>query len=214
MPPIHKPVVMEAAVADLVPTQVTVGLREVGIKRKQLRKMMISNGGQFVNKRLIPVVQGADDRLYLIDRHHYCRALHDEGISKVAVTMVADLNTFEPAAFWFELERRRWTNPFDQDGHRCHYSDIPKSVCQLVDDPLRSLAGGLRRAGGYTKAATPFSEFRWANYLRSRIDRTIVEFEFDRAIGLAMTLAKSPDASHLPGWLGPRVAPDCQKSRS
>ena len=44
---------------------------------------------------------------------------------------------------------------------RCHYRDIPKSVTELVDDPFRSLAGELRRAGGYAKDTTPFSELIW-----------------------------------------------------
>ena len=38
----------------------------------------------------------------------------------------------------------------------------------LVDDPFRSLAGELRRVGGYAKDTTPFSEFLWADFLRRR----------------------------------------------
>jgi hypothetical protein len=50
-------------------------------------------------------------------------------------------------------------HPFDDKGRRRHYKDIPKSVRDLVDDPFRSLAGELRRAGGFAKDTTPFSEF-------------------------------------------------------
>jgi hypothetical protein len=200
------PIVMEAAVADLLPTQMTLGVREVGVKRRRLRKMIAGNGGHVVENRLIPVVRGAGDRLYLIDRHHYCRALLEEGVELAAVTIVADFSAFASDAFWRELERRRWTHPFDQDGCRRHYTDIPQSVRQLADDPFRSLASELRRAGAYLKVATPFSEFRWANYLRHRIDRTIVESDFDRALGLAIMLARSTDARHLPGSRGAAAA--------
>ena len=50
--------------------------------------------------------------------------------------------------FWFVMDNRDWTHPFDADGRRRSYDDLPKSVDKLVDDPFRSLAGELRRAGG------------------------------------------------------------------
>ena len=60
------------------------------------------------------------------------------------------------------------------------YKDIPKSVTDLVDDPFRSLAGELRRAGGFAKDTTPFSEFIWADFLRRRMKRKAVERRFRR----------------------------------
>jgi hypothetical protein len=71
--------------------------------------------------------------------------------------------------------------------------------------PFRSLAGELRKAGGFSKDTTPFSEFLWADFLRRRIKRAAVKRDFDKALGEAMTLAKSPDARFLPGWCGPIV---------
>jgi hypothetical protein len=67
-------------------------------------------------------------------------------------------------------------------------------------DPFRSLAGALKRAGGYAKDKAPFSEFRWADFLRCRISRELVERHFGRALALAMNLAQSTDAASLPGW--------------
>jgi hypothetical protein len=94
-------------------------------------------------------------------------------------------------------------HPFDADGVRRHYEDIPKSVTGLIDDPFRSLAGELRRAGGFAKDTTPFSEFLWADFLRRRLKRKTVERDFDHAIEQALELAKSTDANYLPGWCGP-----------
>ena len=74
---------------------------------------------------------------------------------------------------------------------------------ELVDDPFRSLAGELRRAGGYAKDTTPFSEFLWADFLRRRIKRKTVEVDFSHALEKALQLAKSHDAGYLPGWCGP-----------
>jgi hypothetical protein len=94
-------------------------------------------------------------------------------------------------------------HPFDDKGRRRDYKDIPKSVRGLVDDPFRSLAGELRRAGGFAKDTTPFSEFLWADFLRRRIKRKLVELDFDRALITAMKHAKSQEAIFLPGWCGP-----------
>ena len=60
-------------------------------------------------------------------------------------------------------------HPFDAKGKRRDYDAIPKSVADMVDDPFRSLAGELRRLGGYSKETTPFSEFLWADFLRRRM---------------------------------------------
>ena len=107
-----------------------------------------------------------------------------------------------PDSFWFNLDNRGWTHPFDEHGRRCSYADIPKSVTGLTDDPYRSLAGELRLAGGYAKDTTPFSEFLWADYLRRRIKPKIVTADFDAAVAHAIQLAKSEDADYLPGWSG------------
>jgi hypothetical protein len=76
-------------------------------------------------------------------------------------------------------------------------------LCEMVDDPYRSLAGALRRAGGYAKDTTPFSEFLWADFLRPRLKRRLVNDDFARALREALKLARSHDADHLPGWCGP-----------
>ena len=81
--------------------------------------------------------------------------------------------------------------------------DIPKSVVELKDDPFRSLAGELRRAGGFAKDTTPFSEFLWADFLRRRMKRKLVEKQFRAAVNEALKLAKSQEAHYLPGWCGP-----------
>jgi hypothetical protein len=73
----------------------------------------------------------------------------------------------------------------------------------MVDDPFRSLAGALRRVGGYAKDTTPFSEFLWADFLRRRVKRRQVKDEFPKALREALKFAKTRDADYLPGWCGP-----------
>jgi hypothetical protein len=61
----------------------------------------------------------------------------------------------------------------------------------------------LRRAGGFAKDTTPFSEFLWAEFLRRRMKRKAVKANFEIAVKEALELAKSMDANYLPGWCGP-----------
>src|SRR5262249_55567274 len=138
-----------------------------------------------------------------IDHHHLTRALHEEGEKNVLVAVVSDLRKLERDAFWVVLDHRMWTHPYDDKGRRRDFEDIPKTVADLQDDPFRSLAGELRRAGGFAKDTTPFSEFLWADFLRRHMQRKKVENDFNAALEIALELAKGPDAQYLPGWCGP-----------
>ena len=156
---VRDPILKPVDIADLRPTQITVGMREVRAKQKGWREKKGKKGGEFLGKHMIPVILGPGDRHYVIDHHHLARALHEEGVKNVLVTVVANLSMVDRDTFWTFLDNRSWMHPFDDKGRRRHYKDIPKSVRDLVDDPFRSLAGELRRAGGFAKDTTPFSEF-------------------------------------------------------
>lgn len=203
---VRDPILKPVPIADLHPTQITVGMREVEAKRKRWRARSGKSGkksAEFLGKHMIPVILGPEGLHYVIDHHHLARALHDEGVKNVLVTVVANLSKLDRDPFWFVLDNRSWMHPFDDEGRRRGYKDIPKSIVELVDDPYRSLAGELRRSGGFAKDTTPFSEFLWADFLRRRIKRKALDRDFDHAVEKALQLAKSEDANYLPGWCGP-----------
>ena len=161
---VREPILKPVPIADLRPTQMTVGVREVKEKRKRWREESKKKGAEFLGKHMIPVVLGPEDRHYVIDHHHLARALHDEGVEDILVTVVKNLRTLEPESFWFVLDNHSWMHPYDDEGRLRPYKDLPKTVAELIDDPFRSLAGELRRAGGFAKDTTPFSEFLWADF--------------------------------------------------
>jgi hypothetical protein len=198
-----EPVLNPILIKSLKPTQMTVGLREVTEKRDRWREMGGAKGSEFLGRHMIPVVLGPKDRHYAIDHHHLARALLDEGVKYVLVTVVADLSRLAKTEFWVFLDNKAWCHPYDAEGVRRAFDDIPDSMAALADDPFRSLAGELRGLGGYAKDTTPFSEFTWADFLRRRIKRKAVEKDFTRSLERALSLAKSKDADHLPGWCGP-----------
>ena len=200
---IREPVIHPVPIAELRPTQITVGMREVAAKRAHWRAMKDDKAEEFLGKHMIPVVVGPKERLFVLDHHHLTRALLEEDAKEVLVTVVADLRRLDAGSFWFVLDNRNWMHPYDDQGQRRDCKDIPKSIKDLVDDPYRSLAGELRYLGGFAKDTTPFSEFLWADFLRRRVKRRLVETEFPAALEKALQLAKSEEADYLPGWCGP-----------
>jgi hypothetical protein len=200
----REPILQPIPILSLRPTQMTVGMREVREKRKRFRHHKSKKKqAQLIGRHMIPVVLGPDKRYYVIDHHHLARALHEEGVEDILVTVVADLTMVDREAFWGVLDNKRWVYPYNARGERCHFRDIPKTVAALKDDPFRSLAGELRRAGGFAKDTTPFSEFLWADFLRRRIPRKAVDDNFAKSMEKALALANSGDAVYLPGWCGP-----------
>ena len=203
MPTAQEALLHPVTIADLRPTQITVGMREVELKRQDWRNRDLDSGDKFLSKHMIPVIVGPDKLRYITDHHHLALALHKEGVPGAFVTIVANLSTLDDDAFWVVLDNRAWMHPFDASGKRRPYSDIPKSITDLIDDPFRSLAGALRRKGGYAKDTTPFSEFLWADFLRRKLPHADMNKGFDAALDEALQLAKSKDAGYLPGWCGP-----------
>lgn len=200
---VREPILRPVPITKLRPTQITVGLYEVKERRKRWkRENTKAKRDKFLEKHLIPVILGPGNDHYILDHHHLVLALHHEGLSQVYVTVVADLSALEREVFWFVMDHRNWMHPFDQKGRRRSHRDIPKRIDKLQDDPFRSLAGELRRAGGFAKETVPYSEFLWADFLRRRIKQGAVAQDFSWAVRESLRLAKSKEASYLPGWCG------------
>lgn len=214
---IREPSLHATPVLDLRPTQMTLGMVEVRLKRKSWKAQNDQNPKKltdFLGHHMVPVIIGPREERFLIDHHHLARALHDEGVDSVFVTIVADFHKLGPSEFWNMMDFHGWTHPFDGKGRRRDYADLPKTVEEMEDDPYRSLAGQLRNIGGFAKDSTPFSEFVWADFLRRRIKPKEVRKDFDAALRVALDFAKSQEASYLPGWCAPHANPDAEAGKS
>ncbi|HEX7783056.1 MAG TPA: ParB-like protein [Sphingobium sp.] len=189
---------------ELRPTQLTVGYREVALKRQEWVMRKTPERPEYLGQHMIPAVIGPKDQRWIVDHHHLALALLKEGVEHVLVSVIADLSHLKKATFLTYMDNRNWLHPFDEEGRRQDYGALPRHLGKLVDDPYRSLAGAARRAGGYAKVETPYAEFLWADYLRSRIKAAKIEAQFDSCVVKAVALARSRDARHLPGWSGPQ----------
>jgi hypothetical protein len=162
-----------------------VGYREVREKRRRWQASRDSNDGKSLVIPVTPVVLGPGSQLFAVDCHHWMCMLADEGVGDVPVTVLADHSGLEPGLFWLTLERLGWCHPCDSEGRRQDYSQIPSSMKELQDDPFRSLASALKRAGVIVKDERAFSEFTWADELRRFMSKCEVEQDFATALTVA-----------------------------
>jgi hypothetical protein len=195
------PQITRAKLAQLRPTQCTVGLLEVAQKRASWTVLKRKHRETFLEQHWFPSVIGPGNRYYIVDHHHLGRALIEEEIDSVFVLILKDLSYLEKATFWRVMEHHQWVHPFDEQGQRIEMEAIPKKIVQLKDDPYRSLAGMLRRTGEFSKDVTPYSEFLWADFLRSAISLEQIQHDIDGALKQAKQLAHQPEARYLPGWV-------------
>jgi hypothetical protein len=196
------PVLHTSRIDELRPTQITIGLLEVVDRRKKWRAAKGKERAEMLAEHVAPAVLGPKGRFYIVDHHHLVRALHEEGVPGVFLQVQADFSELSTADFWVALDHYGWVHTYDEHGERTDFAAIPKSIADLRDDPYRSLAGAVRRGGGFAKDVTPFSEFLWAAFYRSRIDLDDLLNEFEPTVERALELAHEREAAYLPGWCG------------
>jgi hypothetical protein len=202
------------------PTQCSVGYLEVTFKMQELRERAAKSDDleKYLKEHPIPAVLGPDGRMYLTDHHHMGLALlklvdeWDASAEPAAFNpyriccfhIIQDLSKRQDLTmkqFHTKLEEQDLLHPFDGAGHRV--DKVPKYLSELVDDPYRSLAGLARKAGAYDKVNVPFSEFKWAAYLRDKVDTNLIcRDHLATAIHQVIVLANDPAAAHLPGYHG------------
>lgn len=193
---------ISAELDTLRPTQMTVGYHEVQAKRDHWKTLDKKARAQAIATHWFPAVLGPQREHFVTDHHHLGLALIEEGVKTVKMMVLKDLSWLDPVIFWRMMEHYQWAHPFGPDGTRHAYDRLPTTLTALVDDPYRSLAGELRRAGGFAKDTTAFSEFLWADYLRPRIAEKRIRKDFAKALKAALALAHDHEARYLPGWSG------------
>lgn len=196
----HYQPLLQAKLTQLRPTQMTVGMIEVQKKRQHWQHLNKKQQKQFLLENSFPAVLGLDGAYYIIDHHHLGLALLHEKVEQVSLVQVRDLSGLSAQSFWMMMESQHWVHPFDTQGIRQPITKLPTKLSKLKDDPYRSLAGEVRKAGGYPKDSTPFSEFLWADFFRGRID--LSKLSLKKALPIAVTLCHTAEASYLPGWSG------------
>jgi hypothetical protein len=190
-------------VRELRPTQLAVGMIEVREKEAELSSKSPRKLEAYQQNHPEPTVKGPSGALFITDHHHLARALADRGIETTLCQVEVDYSNLDLEPFWAKMEEQHWVYLYDENGKGPRDpADLPSSVEGLKDDPYRSLAGAVRRNGGFAKVSTPFAEFKWADFFRSRISVSDIEGNFKKAVKEASAVATKRSACSLPGYQG------------
>lgn len=192
--------IQQAALQDLHPTQLTVGMVVVHDKRKHLSEMKAADRQDFMKDHPMPAVVGPQGKLYITDHHHLGRAALDAGVATGFFLVEGDLSKCSLEAFWKEMNENLWVHPLDENGVRHNYAMIPDKLGKLIDDVYRSLAGYVRDAGAFDKTPSAFAEFIWADFFRRNIAIETVRSDFPTAVQAGIALARSKWAKSIPGY--------------
>ncbi|SAK99579.1 chromosome partitioning protein ParB [Caballeronia calidae] len=188
----------------LHPTQMTHGERQIQQKVVAYRALSAHDLEMAIAEKPIVVVLGPGGEPYVIDHHHVTCALARIDVKEVPYVLLRDLSALSRAGFWLTLENNAWVYPYDADGRRVAFKDMPVHMWDAVNDEFRSLAAFVRSSGGYEKTDVPLADFRWADFFRANFARPNDDAQFDALIERALDLARSDAAAGLPGFIGER----------
>jgi hypothetical protein len=220
---------------DLAPTQFAVGRAEMLVRSARMKKKYGQDPqklSDYLHVRPVPVVR-RKKKFYLVDHHHLARALYEAmqpqqaGELCIPVKLLCDASSLHEIYFWKTMHAANWIYLFDHEGGGPKPPQtLPKHIKDLEFDPFRSLAWIVKERHGYLKTNAPFSEYKWANFLRTRLmlNQDILAgkptfdlfgFKVDEngeytltadgheAIEEAMFLVTTDEARGLPGYRGP-----------
>ena len=154
----------KAPIADMRPTQLTLGLSEVEERAAKIGAMTPSEREAHLERKAIPHVLGPGKKIYIVDHHHLARALWSLKIPEAILgDRVADWSGLEPKAFWRMMEskgylladRRRRQSQTLRRHSRIDRRPSPTTSGARWRDEVRW--HGVRRRFGYAV----FQEFMW-----------------------------------------------------
>ena len=203
------------ALLDLRPCQFVLGMKEVESKIAKMERMTKIQLRDYCDDHVIPIVIGPGKEPFVIDHHHFARACWELRISKYSVRVMEDLSRLSEFDFWHKMIKRDWTYLHDQFGFGPHSPlALPADIRCMADDPYRSLVWAAIDAGAIEKDSVPFFEFKWATFFRLSLNvRLLSKSDFTDATKLAVTLATSAKADHLPGFAGKKKKGTTKKAK-
>lgn len=213
------------------PTQCTVGYAEVAVKMEELSKYE-KNGelAKYLKTKEIPCVLGPDNIIYITDHHHMGLALtilaaewqeanpkktkEENPFTKCTFGIQYDFSksNLPKKDFFKVLDSLHFVHKYDENGQPQQYGEIPKRLIDLKNDHYRSLAGFVRKSGGYKKIDKPYLEFEWADFFRKHISLEEIEQDIKEAVTKGVQLALSEKANFLPGWTGLEITKNLKKN--
>jgi hypothetical protein len=194
--------VCEADLAQLQPTQFGVGLLQVSDEMRKMKGKSPAKLRKTALKKRIAVVIGPDGGLWLVDRHHFSRALWELGERKAPVSIVGRIDRRD--GFWQAMKAAKWAWLYDERGNPRDPADLPPQIEDMPDYSYRALAGFAEDEHLFSKPGQIyFIEFAWARYFGEQLGWAPITAEnLSQRLHQARRAACQPAAAGLPGYPG------------
>ena len=165
-PTMPKGSVCSCKLADLHPTQMSIGVLHV----KDLEEDGFQKLAKCVAKdeKHAMIVFGPAGAPYIVDGHHHARAMMDLDAEGPTTCEIADVPTaapISPAAFWTSMEQRHFARLEGRDGVQHPGVYPPDKLTDLENDPFRSLSSWIEDRC-HVKLKGDYADFKLADLLR------------------------------------------------
>lgn len=197
-------------VRTLRPLQGAIGMEEVRDKAQKIAARPKKEWRDLVADP-IKVIRGPGNALFITDHHHGADAWRLAGHPVALCRIDARPPVATEAEFWSGLVKDRLMRLADAEGKPLTPAQLPSSLELMPDDPYRSLAWLVRKSNGFCRSEMPqkeFAEFVWADWLRKQpqLPANTVRASAESVLPTALTLARTPAAQAMPGYVGAKPA--------
>jgi hypothetical protein len=194
-------------ISVLRPTQYSLGMLSIETKIREIEKAYAKGKMEkYLNSKVAPAIIGPDKRYYITDRHHTSYSILNSSIpekyKELKITILHDWSKLSYSKFEARMIKNKYVWLKDENHTVRDFKGLPKHISNLSDDPYRSLAWKVRKSKGFNKVKVSYLEFYWGIFFKENGIRLSSSDPKEIEIVLSKTikLAKSKDASHLPGY--------------
>lgn len=192
---------------EIHPTQFVLGKLSIKSKIEKIEKLAKKGKIQkYLKQKYAPAVIGPDGLFYITDRHHTSFSIFNSKLSnkykKVYIKVIQNWSQLGTQEFSTKMIANHYTWLRDENHKLRNFQELPKHINNLRDDPYRSLAWLVRKNNGFNKIRVSFQEFYWGMFFKEqgiKLNSSSAE-AVSSVLKKALKLAKSPLASHLPGY--------------
>jgi len=166
----------QTQIVNLHPTQQEIGIYQVNFTKTLLqiieagKSQKYKNLDQYLEKKVIPVIIGDNNILYMIDKHHTLRAIWEyfnyNREQKVYIKVID--NWSQENNFWQKMEKNNYVY-LGGENKKIHPQQLPDEIGKLINNNYRSAVG---LAAKWTYLQQPkgeakyFYQFKWGDCLQ------------------------------------------------
>ena len=197
-----------AHISEIHPGQYAIGQYSIKYKAGKIEKEWAEKElSDHMRDEENPAIYGPNHKLWIIDGHHQHRGLYQANIPKERkisyIDVIADFRGETHKIFKDFMIKNNYVYLKNHQYNAIEFEELPSSIENMQINPYRSLAWVVRKHDIFNKSKIPFAEFMWGEYFKNNgieLPKRFDPVKDISALTKAIDLAKSPQASNLPGF--------------